>query len=341
MHFNSTWRGLAAVAVVSNYTRGQALVSTTNQPGPTIEGYCVQNDTALLQLSSQLSPQSAISCLGSPLQLQNADRYWGIQFGKNASVVVYPASTKDVSLTVQAANASPKGRDFAFVSGAHSMTNASSSYGFILDLSWLNRTKIIQGYEVDGKNLTVVGYEGGSNWLGVQTATNGSGYTAVGARMSTVGVGGYSTGGGIGFLAGAYGYATDRLRAMEIVLMSGQIVYATKTNEYSDLFWALQGGGGQFAIVTKFYQEAAPEPVGTVPLIFLSRTIKVRRLILVTDCTIGVYVISDDSMEQWETDCCYIKAIRYANIRSRARRNTIDFFEKNTDPFSLMYVDLK
>lgn len=44
---------------------------------------------------------------------------------------------------------------------------------------------------------------------------------------------------------------------MEVVLVSGQIVTATATNTYSDLFWALQGGGGQFGIVTKFYQKAA------------------------------------------------------------------------------------
>ena len=241
--------------------RGQAAESA--RTGPILEGECIQNDPSLLRLSKQLSVQSAISCLGSPLQQHNAHRYWGIQFGKNASVVVYPFSTGDVSLAVKAANGSPKGKNFAFVSGAHSMTNASSANGFIIDLSWLNKTKVIPNYKVDGKILTVIEYEGGSNWLGVQTATNGSGYTAVGARMSTVGVGGFSTGGGIGFLAGAYGYATDRLRALEIVLMSGDIVYATKTNAYSDLFWALQGGGGQFAIVTKFYQEAAPEPTGT------------------------------------------------------------------------------
>jgi len=41
----------------------------------------------------------------------------------------------------------------------------------------------------------VVEYEGGSDWLGVQTATSGSGYMVVGARPSTVGVGGFSTGG--------------------------------------------------------------------------------------------------------------------------------------------------
>jgi hypothetical protein len=43
--------------------------------------------------------------------------------------------------------------------------------------------------------------------------------------------------------------------AMEIVLVNGTIVVATRTNEYSDLFWAVAGGGGQFGVVTQFYQK--------------------------------------------------------------------------------------
>ena len=135
---------------------------------------------------------------------------------------------------MQAANASPKGKDFAFVCGAPSMTIASSAN--VIDLPWLNETKIIPDYDVDARKSRVVEYERGSDWLGVQKATNGSGYIAVGARASSVGVGGFSTGSGIGFLADTYGYATDRLHAMEIVLLSGRIAYASKSNAYSDLF---------------------------------------------------------------------------------------------------------
>jgi len=44
------------------------------------------------------------------------------------------------------------------------------------------------------------------------------------------------------------------------VLVTGEIVVATKTNSFSDLFWAINGGGGQFGIVTRFYQKAFAEP---------------------------------------------------------------------------------
>lgn len=136
----------------------------------------------------------------------------------------------------------------------------------------MNKTTVIPSFTTsNGSTIPVIAYQGGSDWAQVLEATGGSGYTAVGARDSRVGVGGFSTGGGIGFLAGAYGYATDRLVALETVLPDGQIINVTKSNNYSDVFWEFQGAGGQFGIVTTFYQEAAAEP---------------------TEIAIGVYVSS-------------------------------------------------
>ena len=270
-----------------------------------VQGSCASNTNtdissrnALSWLESKLSSNAVISCRGAPLQLYNAGRYWGEQYGKNASVVVFPVTTQDVSYAVQAAAQAPCFSDFAFVGGAHGQTNASSAYGFIVDLRWLNSTQILHNVTVsDTKIPTAIAYEGGATWTGVNNVTSGSGYCAVGARVGNVGVGGFSTGGGIGFLAGAYGYAVDRLRAVEVVLMSGLIVTATKTNQHSDLFFALQGGGGQFGIVTKFYQEAAPEP---------------------TISQLTIWNVADTSLVE-------------------AKQNTVQWFDTNDDPFSLVY----
>ncbi|CAD0100108.1 unnamed protein product [Aureobasidium mustum] len=200
-----------------------------------------------------------------------------------------------------AASSSKLGRDLAFVGGGHGQTNASSTTGLLIDLSWMNSTRILHNVTLgDVKLTTAISYQGGAIWKQVTDYTNGTGFTAVGARVGNVGVGGFSTGGGIGSLAGAYGYAIDRLRALEVVLMSGKVVLATKTNQYSDLFWALQGGGGQFGIVTTFYQEAIPEPRSS---------------------EFGIWIVARDS---W----------------ARARQNTVKFFDSNNDPFSLMYYSL-
>ena len=270
-----------------------------SQAAAIVEGNCTQLDSALGWLASSLSGASAISCLGQPLQQHNANRYWGTQFGKNASVVVYPGTTQDVSYAAMAASNSSFGRDFAMVGGGHSMINASSAYGFVLDLSWMNKTEIVT-LSSNCTNVTAIQYQGGATWLQVQSAVNGSGWTPVGARVGSVGAGGFSLGGGIGFLGGAYGYAIDRLRQLEVVLSSGEIVLATQTNAYSDLFWAFQGGSGQFGVVTRFWQEAAPEP---------------------RQATIGIYYIDDQDGD-------------------RMRRQTVDFFENNKDPFSVVYYSI-
>lgn len=79
------------------------------------------------------------------------------------------------------------------------MTNAWSSNSMVINLSYMNKTTVIPSF-----TIPVIAYQGASDWAQALEATGGSGYTAVGARDSRVGVGGFSTGGGIGFLAGAW-----------------------------------------------------------------------------------------------------------------------------------------
>jgi FAD/FMN-containing dehydrogenase len=70
-------------------------------------------------------------------------------------------------------------------------------------------------------------------------------------QISSVGVSGLTLGGGISHYANAYGWACDNIDSFEVVTASGIIVNASAT-KYSDLYWALRGGGNNFGIVTKF-----------------------------------------------------------------------------------------
>jgi FAD/FMN-containing dehydrogenase len=64
-----------------------------------------------------------------------------------------------------------------------------------------------------------------------------------------VGAVGYTLGGGLGWLARKYGLAADSVHSFEVVTAEGRRLRASQT-ENGELFWALRGGGGSFAIVT-------------------------------------------------------------------------------------------
>ncbi|KAF9509516.1 hypothetical protein BS47DRAFT_1349197 [Hydnum rufescens UP504] len=82
------------------------------------------------------------------------------------------------------------------------------------------------------------------------------GVAPVGGRVNTVGFSGLALGGGLSYLSPSQGWACDRFRSLDVVLTNGRLVTATRTNEYSDLFTALKGGGSRFGIVTRYEVDA-------------------------------------------------------------------------------------
>jgi FAD/FMN-containing dehydrogenase len=67
----------------------------------------------------------------------------------------------------------------------------------------------------------------------------------------SVGIGGLTLGGGVGYLVRKYGLTIDDLLAAEIVTADGQLLHVD-AKTYPDLFWAIRGGGGNFGVVTRF-----------------------------------------------------------------------------------------
>ena len=63
----------------------------------------------------------------------------------------------------------------------------------------------------------------------------------------TVALGGLVLGGGMGLAGRAFGLTLDRVTSMDVVTADGR---RRRVDEDDDLFWALRGGGGSFAIVT-------------------------------------------------------------------------------------------
>ena len=92
---------------------------------------------------------------------------------------------------------------------------------------------------------------GGATWAELNAAAAEHGLAVTGGAVSTTGIGGYTLGGGLGWLMAKFGLAADNLLAVELVTADGE-VREVSADAHPDLFWALRGGGGNFGVATAF-----------------------------------------------------------------------------------------
>ncbi|MGW2307739.1 FAD-binding oxidoreductase [Actinomadura luteofluorescens] len=102
--------------------------------------------------------------------------------------------------------------------------------------------------------------EAGARWSEVIAAAP-LGLSPLSGSHASVGVTGYTLGGGVGWLSRRFGYAADHLLRAELVTADGRHLTAD-ADRHPDLFWALRGGSGNFGVVTSL--EFRLQPVSTV-----------------------------------------------------------------------------
>ena len=161
-------------------------------------------------------------------------------------LVARPISAEDVAVAIAYARA--EGLTLSVRSGGHSPLNTNDG-GMVLDLSRIR--------EVDVLSDNRVRLGSGAVWGTVAQELQPYDLAVSSGDTYTVGVGGLTLGGGIGWLVRQHGLAIDSLLSAEVVLTSGEIVTASETSE-PELFWALRGGGGNFGVVTRFTFQAHP-----------------------------------------------------------------------------------
>ncbi|MET0566133.1 MAG: FAD-binding oxidoreductase [Acidimicrobiia bacterium] len=167
--------------------------------------------------------------------------FYGID--RSPAVIIRPTDANEAAYVVSIARDS--GTELAVRSGGHSLAGYGSSNGGItLDLS------AMKAVEVDPEKRTAWAQTGLT--AGELTTALGEHGLAVGfGDTGSVGIGGITLGGGVGFLSRKFGLTIDSLLAAELVTADGKVLEVDAEN-HPDLFWAIRGGGGNFGVATRF-----------------------------------------------------------------------------------------
>jgi FAD/FMN-containing dehydrogenase len=122
--------------------------------------------------------------------------------------------------------------------------------GVMIDLAEM------KGIHVDAEAQTLRA-QGGVTWGELNREAAAHGLAVTGGAVSSTGIGGYTLGGGLGWLMGAYGLAADNLLSVQLVTANSEILDVSEESE-PDLFWALRGGGGNFGVAVSLEYRLHP-----------------------------------------------------------------------------------
>jgi hypothetical protein len=177
-----------------------------------------------------------------------ARQAWNLAVDQRPAVVVEAGSAADVAQAVRYAR-------------AHGIRIAPQSTGHgagplePLDGAMLLRTTRMRTVHIDPAARTARA-EAGAVWQDVTVPAAQHGLAALAGNAATVGVTGYTLGGGLGWLARRYGLAANSVTAAELVTPDGDLIRADADHE-PDLFWAVRGGGG-IGVVTALEMRLYP-----------------------------------------------------------------------------------
>lgn len=181
---------------------------------------------------------------------------WNRAIEKHPLVIVYCQENQDVIQAIKWAK--QYGVPFRIRSGTHHYEGYSTGDQLlVIDVSCMNRIEL---------NETTVKVQGGVRNRELYEAVCGAGYPFPGGGCPTVGVAGYTLGGGWGYSSRLFGLGCDQLIEAEVITAEGQLIVAN-ANQHEDLFWALRGsGGGNFGVVTSLTYRL-PEKIEMATLI--------------------------------------------------------------------------
>jgi len=174
---------------------------------------------------------------------------WNLVADQRPEAVVFAASAADVAATVGFA-----AENDLRVAGQGTGHGAAALGP--LDETILLKTERMRRIDVDPGARTAR-VEAGVLSMELSAAAGEHGLSFLPGSAIDVGVTGYTLGGGLSWLGRRHGFACNNVRAIELVTAAGEPLTVDAGNE-PDLFWALRGGGGGYAIVTALQLDLLP-----------------------------------------------------------------------------------
>ena len=166
------------------------------------------------------------------------------------AVIVQPHDADGVSAAIQ--YAIDHGLVLSVKSGGHSVLGfGTNDDGVVVDMSGFDSIDVLDA------ETGHVRIGAGAVWGDVATTLAAQGLSLTSGDTKSVGVGGLTVGGGVGWMVRNHGLTIDSLVAADLVTAGGQALRVDDT-ENPDLFWAIRGGGGNFGVVTHFEFVAQP-----------------------------------------------------------------------------------
>jgi hypothetical protein len=198
--------------------------------------------------SGELSISGHVAWPGDP-DWDQARAGWNLAADRRPAAVAFVESAEDVAKTIE----------FAARHGLK-VTGRGTGHGAVaigaLEQTILIRTDRMRGVAIDERTQTAR-VEAGVLAIELGAAAQASGLCSLPGSAPDVGVIGYTLGGGLSWLGRRYGFACNRVQAIELVSADGEIRRVDAEHD-SDLFWALRGGGGCYAIVTALHLALLP-----------------------------------------------------------------------------------
>ncbi|WP_211827766.1 FAD-binding oxidoreductase [Kistimonas asteriae] len=200
-------------------------------------------------------------CNGNGLLYEQARQVFNRKFQFRPSAIVFVENSCQVSDIVQFAN--QHNINIRVRSGGHDHEGECSATDVILiDFSKMNRVTPTDAPQGCDETADYVAIQPGARFVHVKAELDQLGQGIPHGTCQTVGIAGYTLGGGWGPWTRKYGMGCEYLVAATIVLGDGQILQVDATSRESRLLWALRGGGGfSYGIVTELVFKAFKLPL--------------------------------------------------------------------------------